>query len=74
MIYTGLSLQNFFGGVSSFSGTSSAVLDNRGTFVDNLPLSGSTGINLSASGQTPQIRNTMLEGDDWDRMGEITVV
>jgi quinol monooxygenase YgiN len=23
--------------------------------------------------ETPQIRNTVLEGDDWDRMGEITV-
>jgi quinol monooxygenase YgiN len=23
--------------------------------------------------ETPQIRNMVLEGDDWDRMGEITV-
>jgi quinol monooxygenase YgiN len=23
--------------------------------------------------ETPQIRNTVLEGDDWERMGEITV-
>ncbi len=23
--------------------------------------------------ETPQIRNTVMEGDDWDRMGEMTV-
>jgi quinol monooxygenase YgiN len=23
--------------------------------------------------ETPRIRNTVLDGDDWDRMGEITV-
>jgi RHS repeat-associated protein len=41
-----------------FYGTSSAVLDNRGTFTQNISYNGGRGMNRSAAGQTPQIRNS----------------